>query len=372
MKVLCIINQDIVHVKSGGGQCAKRNYDAVKASLNAEDEVYTCIIADNISKKATKNELYIPGLEGNIQKVIAAFSGRKCYRRIYEKDIKEFIEEVRPDVVYLDTSKLGILARYIKEKYACRIIVFFHNVESDYSWNFVRNKGVQFLPAYCASLVNERHAVKYADEIICLNGRDRNRIEELYKRTPANVIPISMCDGFDIKKLQLDKKKGLLFIGSFFPPNYHGIKWFVEEVMSKLPDQKLTIVGKNFEMAREELERPNVNVIGTVDDLSEYYYTYPAVVMPIQYGSGMKVKTCEAMMYGKHIFASDEALEGYDIEGVREIERCNTANEYIKAICDYFDGTEILSYACDVRECYVENYCTDRLVNRFKKCIRGY
>ncbi len=44
MKVMCIMNQNILNVKSGGGQCSKRNYDVVKESLEEEDGMYTCIM----------------------------------------------------------------------------------------------------------------------------------------------------------------------------------------------------------------------------------------------------------------------------------------------------------------------------------------
>ena len=81
----------------------------------------------------------------------------------------------------------------------------------------------------------------------------------------------------------------ILFVGSYFLPNYQGILWFVEHVMPYI-SYKLKIVGKGMEEKRIELERKNVEVIGTVDDLSEYYYAAEAIIMPIFLGSGMKVK----------------------------------------------------------------------------------
>lgn len=80
--------------------------------------------------------------------------------------------------------------------------------------------------------------------------------------------------------------------------------------MPQLPECVLEIVGKGFEELKNQLTRSNVKVIGGVDSLEPYYENAAAVVMPILYGDGMKVKTAEAMMYGKVIFASEEALEG--------------------------------------------------------------
>ena len=79
-------------------------------------------------------------------------------------------------------------------------------------------------------------------------------------------------------------------------------------------------------------ERENVQVVGTVQDVSRYYSIANAVVLPIFYGDGMKVKTAEALMHGKIIFAAKEALEGYEIENQPDIVECNTIEEYINAI----------------------------------------
>ncbi len=37
------------------------------------------------------------------------------------------------------------------------------------------------------------------------------------------------------------------------------------------------------------------------------------IISPIFVGGGMKVKTCEALMYGKNIIGTSESFEGYDI-----------------------------------------------------------
>lgn len=371
MKVMCIMNQNILNVKSGGGQCAKRNYDSIKQSLSDSDMLYTCIVSpefENINERGS--ELYIPGLIGNIQSAIAALQGCKCCKKKYEKIIWKFIDRVEPDVIYLDTSKLGKMSKIMKKKYRCKVICFFHNVESDYSLNFVKNRGKQYLLSYWASLKNERIVVKYADKLISLTKKDSDRIQNLYGRQTDIIIPISFEDKYIPENKNIDKRKGLLFVGSLFSPNFDGIKWFVREVMIKLPEQTLTIVGKGFEKKREILERENVKVVGTVDDLEEYYYTYPVMIMPIQYGAGMKVKTAEAMMYGKIIIATDEALEGYEINNIEGVYRCNTADEFIKSI--RYVMQEKTDYENNViRTIFMKHYEFKATRKQFEQVIKG-
>ena len=151
-----------------------------------------------------------------------------------------------------------------------------------------------------------------------------------------------------------------------FGPNYDGIKWFVDNVMEKLIEYTLTIVGKNFESKKDELQRKNVIVVGTVDDLEDYYYQNNIMVMPVFYGDGQKVKTAEAMMYGKTIVATDEALEGYSVDSVEGVFRCNTANEFIQTI----RKVSFLSrdrYRVSVRNKFLEEYSYSSILKEVRK-----
>ena len=371
MRLMCIMNQNIFNVKSGGGQCALRNYESIKAIVEENDDLYTCVISPEITHVSNNDkELYIPGLVGSLQSALATLWGCKCYKKKYEKVIWQFIDQVKPDVIYIDTSKLGKLSKRIKKKYKTRIIYFFHNVESDYSMNLVKNRGFQYLLSYWTSLYNEKMALKYGDAFACLTQRDSARINEIYRRRVDTIIPISFKDRFDASRVAIDERNDLLFVGSLFPPNYDGVKWFVENVMSELPDKILTIVGKDFERKRGELERENVKVIGTVENTDEFYYTYPYMVMPIPYGAGMKVKTAEAMMFGKIIFATDEALEGYSIESVEGIYRCNTADEFIYNIRLFTQKDQ--KYMSDrIREVFLSNYEFEVTKEQFKKRLKA-
>lgn len=87
--------------------------------------------------------------------------------------------------------------------------------------------------------------------------------------------------------------------------------------------------------------------------------------MPIFYGDGMKIKTAEAMMYGKTILASDEALEGYEVKDIQGIYRCNTREEYLETI-HMIERNENY-YNKSVRNLFLSKYC---LNNQIYECKR--
>ena len=136
-----------------------------------------------------------------------------------------------------------------------------------------------------------------------------------------------------------NKEFKLLFVGvGTFLPNIQGIEFFIKNVIPYI-NVKLEIVGKNTELNKEKWERLNskVEVKGTVDSLDNYYNEANAVIAPIFIGGGMKVKTAEALSYGKTIFGTTEAFEGYEVDYSKVGGLCNTVEEFIEVINNYIE-----------------------------------
>lgn len=346
---------------NGGVQGARKNCSLIEEYFGKENVVKVTFpqIKDT---KAPDNAVTFSRANSNIGKLIAAIMGCKLYYPWKEKGIINFIKKSKVDFLFLDYSHFGRLA-HIEGKH--KTVLFYGNVEADYAWNKVKNEGLQYLPSYFASKYNDKCGTK-ADKILCLNERDSKRIQKLYGRKADFILNVSFDDCFEENRTQKEYDREVLFLGSKFGPNEYSVEWFIREVMPYLNDIKLNIVGKGFEEKREEYEKnPNVKVIGTVRETAEYYYKHAVVVQPIKYGAGMKVKTAEAMMYGRTILASDEALEGYDVDGVKGIFRCNDAKDYIEILNKLFEGKELPSYQDEVRNLFCEKYSTQSLKRSF-------
>ena len=307
--------------KSGGAVAEGRNFDCLKS--NFEVEVAGVYISQR-SKIAKIKDLIF-------SEIPVLYSHRQV------KQLKKIIDNSSAEVVFLETSCLGYLARYARKR-GKKVVCYLHNCEYSLAlqirnrlfWRFIKKQ--------------ELLTVKYADLLIFLNQRDIGEVNKYYPQIKMNetaIIPITMQDKVEDADISVmkSKEKGRkgLFVGSLFAPNYNGIKWFIENVADKI-DGEIDIVGHNFESCTE-LKRENVNVVGTVDNLAPYLIQADYVVFPIFQGAGMKVKTCEALMYGKQIFATDEALEGYKQDD-GAFTKCNTAEEFIEGINGYLKNGE--------------------------------
>ena len=367
-KVLFVTPNDIYDEYGiGGVKGTRKNYKLI-AEYFGKENTYLCTFPKKEHTLPPQDAVTFKRTQNNMQYMFAALLGCKVYFPWNESEILDYIDTKNIDLLFIDSSIMGRLVR-VKKKY--KSIVFFHNIETDYAWNKVKKEGIWFLPSYLASKYNDKLSTK-ADAVICINERDSKRLFSLYGRQADFILPVTFEDIFAQNFTTSSYKREILFVGSLFPPNQLSIEWFMQEVMPKLNNIHLHIVGKYFESKKEEYEkRKNVYVIGSVNQLDVYYYQYAAVVLPIRYGAGMKVKTAEAMMYGRRIFATDEALEGYDVDNVSGIVRCNSADDFANAINHYFDKEDKKTFEPEVRARFLEKYETGRIVNEFNSFLNN-
>lgn len=369
MKILFITGHEFTDKPQNGGQtCSLRNYEILR-QIYGDENVYLCMFTNRKSINITMNAILFPTHKNNMEMFMNTIMCRNVCSRITVRAVKKYVLKMQVDICFVDSSTIGNLIYNFKLKIP--IVFFFHNIEKNYAWNKFRHEGFKYIVAYYSYYRNEKKAVEIADKIILLNERDEKELQKNYRRKADYFLPISFKDVFDKARINDAKtdQKVLLFVGSLFQPNVEGIRWFVDNVMSKLEKEPfiLKIVGKNLEKMKDELTRKNVQVVGTVGNLSEYYYLADAVVIPIFYGDGMKVKTGEAMMYGKIIFATDEALEGYEIDDIEGVHRCNNSNMFVNELRE----TKLIKFNDSVRNLFKTKYDTESLKRDFEAFINA-
>ena len=366
MKILFIAGHEFIEKQDNGGrQCSYRNYMMLQRIFGAEN-VYLCLLSNVTRPDKSKHINVFPTHHNKVEQIINSLFLRNGYSRKTCRDIVKYIDDTRADILFFDFSILGGLLKKIK-KSAGKKVLFLHNIEKHYMWNKVKRDGSAYLLPYFSYYYNERIIVNEADKVICLNSRDSNLLQKIYGRCADFLMPMTFNDCYDTKAAEKYKQKKqsghrrLLFVGSLFAPNYDGLLWFCKSVMPQLSMCHLTIIGKDMEKKREALSADNIEVIGTVDSLDKYYYEADAVVIPILYGDGMKIKTAEAMMYGKPVFGTKEALEGYEIEGVSGIYECNDVSEFVHEINEWTLRDDMIGYSESVRRLFLDKYETETL-----------
>ena len=341
------------------------NIDIVTFSkdINKTDKFKNCTIYDmdksTLKKVLNKLKLNIGGINNS------------SLNKILQK-----IENNKYEYVFLDSSDYGKLAKKIKRiNPNIKIIVFFHDVSKFWikslisSSNNIKEK-IKLYIQYPACIYNEYKSIKNLDICITLNKRDGNLINKEYGLKVDNYIPVTIKDNFNLNKILTENTDeiDLLFIGAYYLPNIQGIKWFINEVFPSI-NAKLTIVGNGMEKIRHEIDDENVEILGFVEDLAEVYYNANCVIAPIFDGGGMKVKIAEALMYGKTIFGTNEALEGYEFISGKMGEKCNTKQEFINKINNYIVNDKMNKFNLYSREAFINKYDYSLTVKKIKDIL---
>lgn len=276
--------------------------------------------------------------------------------------------------VFLDGSNLGAFASLLKKRCpGVESVVFFHNVEARFFWGSLRrNWNLRSLAVLMVNYIAERLAVRHSDKRICLSQRDSLLLKRLYGRAATHTAPMAMEDrapaGFPNACAEFSQSM-MLFVGGTFYANQVGIAWFVKNVVPKI-DVPVCIVGKGFENHRAALEVPGkVQVIGGVDDLSQWYQKAKFVIAPIFDGSGMKTKVAEALMYGKRVVGTPEAFSGYeDIVAIAGWS-CRTVDEFVNAIGVAWIAVED-AFDPALRKLYEDRYSLSAARSRLREIMQ--
>lgn len=329
-KVLYITNRLNSKNKNGAYICAKRNYEILKQKFNNELDCYL------ISSKTIIKKIINIFIFNRLDEITIAD----------EKMILKKIEENNYEYLFFDGSNFGYCIKKVKQKFPkIKVITYCHDITYQLYNSLYSNSNkllkFKYKKLMNNALINEKISFEKSDIIITLNKKDSKLLNKIYKKKSDIEIEMSIYNplkNMKEKDMEIQNEKfKLLFVGvGTFLPNILGINFFIKDVLENI-EVELIIVGKGTEKNKEYWEKLNskVTVVGTVDNLKEYYDSVDAVIAPIFIGGGMKVKIVEALSYGKTIFGTKEAFEGYDLPFEKIGGICNNADEFALKINDY-------------------------------------
>ena len=330
--ILFVTTSNICVRTHGGSLVSGRNFDL----LNCFGEV----------------EPYIVQKKSNFHSLLSIFQGH--YPPFLDRDVSNIcnlMDRNNYDFVFFDGSYFGDLLKCVKKR-KIKSIAFYHNCEHDY--NEVRFGQKWSLKKYVYGKlidVSEKRVTFDTDYRVTLSQRDSDRLLTLYGKKSDCILPLTLSDLFEPRNSD-DSGKYCLLFGSAVKINVDGYEWFIKNVSPHL-DCKTVLAGNGFEKYKN-WENKNVEVLGFVDDLADLYSNAICVAVPMFYGAGMKTRVTEAMMFGKHVFGTQEAFSGFEANVSIFGMECNSAQQFIDCINEYVKKGSLFN--SQIRKCYLEKY----------------
>ncbi|MEP7087663.1 MAG: glycosyltransferase family 4 protein [Gemmatimonadota bacterium] len=180
---------------------------------------------------------------------------------------------------------------------------------------------------------DERRYLMKADVIVAIQSREAELLRGL---VPERRVILAGVD-FDVVGDEFNAGSipdRITVVASDNPLNVHGLSGFLAEcwpaIKQARPTATLHIVGLVGKMCR--VEDPSIIYSGWVSDLDAVYREASVVLNPAMAGTGLKIKSVEALAHGKPLVAWSNGVDGLKYDGQAPFIECSSWTAYRDAI----------------------------------------
>jgi polysaccharide biosynthesis protein PslH len=164
----------------------------------------------------------------------------------------------------------------------------------------------------------EREAIRRAVATVCVTAEDAAQFASRGARATV-IAPNGVDDDLFSVPPPSDSQRVLFFGHLDYEPNATGLLQFVERgwprVVANWPHAELRIVGQGSAALGGAVRNvPGVTIVGFVDDLREELAASRAVIAPIRFGGGTRLKVLEALAAGRPVVGTSLAVERIGFE----------------------------------------------------------
>lgn len=280
----------------------------------------------------------LTGLIGNLFSTKSYFESR-FYFPEFETALIKKLQETTFDVIQLEGLFMASYIETIRKNSTAKIVLRAHNIEHLIWERHISSEKNPIKKAYLnlqkSRLKNsEIQAFKSIDALIPITSVDENWIKQ--------TIPDSICKtiltGINLTDYSNQKgpdfiEKSVFFFGSMdWLPNQQAVFWFLENcwdlILKQVPNCVFVIAGRNIPNQIKKLESRQILIKENVAEAKEIYSNYNIMLVPLQSGSGLRIKIVEGLAHGKAIVSTDIGAEGIPVESNKNIFLANDPKSF--------------------------------------------
>ncbi len=274
----------------------------------------------------------------------------RFYFAAFKQKLITLLKEKEFDVIQLESIFLGNYISTIKKYSKAKITIRTHNAEH-LIWERMISNENNYIKKKYLSLQNtrlknfEKEILKKADAIIPITDIDKQYFENWGIHTLYHVSPT----GIQLQQYEVNHASELpdsvFHFGSMdWMPNEEAVLWFInnvwDKVLVKIPHAKFYVIGRGMSAKILALNKPNVVIIGKIQNAQKVYHHYTAMVVPLLAGSGMRIKMIEGMAYAKPIISTGIGAEGIAVTQGKDCLLADTPDDFASAVIEILLDTE--------------------------------
>lgn len=198
----------------------------------------------------------------------------------------------------------------------------------------------QLKPSWVSLYKNEeRKALRRADLIIALKKKEKQFFEQLSGK--KSICFFSMSEVVQLPAKNFEKK--LLYFASDNPVNVETLKYFEDKVLplvTKTHPDVLLLVGGTICNSYVK-KNSNLQLLGKFDTAFDFYKLGDIVINPELEGTGLKIKTLEALCFGMPVVCTMAGAAGLTDDLNNHLLIANTNDQLAKAIIEIIENESL-------------------------------
>lgn len=259
----------------------------------------------------------------------------------YDNSINKFLvtlqKRVKFDVVIVEYVFFSKALKYFSKNVLK--IIDTHDIFNNRR-NLYKNNGQEY-HWYSTTLKEEIKGLQRSDFIIAIQKQEEEYFKKLVR---SNVITVGHTVSLREPQYIQNHNYRILYIASHNENNIHGINYFITQVLPKvkssIPDLQLLIAGKVCEGLDED---DAYTKLGYVSNIDKVYDAANVVINPILFGTGLKIKSVEALGQSKVLVTTPEGAKGLEIGANKAFLIAKNPDEFVQCLIEVFTDTR-LSY----------------------------
>lgn len=222
---------------------------------------------------------------------------------------REVLKLVQPSVMYIQFVFFSACLNVISENEKILKVIDADNIFSERK-KIYHDLGINY-QWFSTTALEERQALLRADLILAIQEREQEKLTSLVPERPVHLVPHVMeTIPYQVSSLE----KNLLFVAAANAENTIGLKNFLEIAFPKICEKhenlRLIVAGKICDNFSEKIEK--VDFLGIVPNLEAIYQKAMIVLNTTPIGTGLKIKTVEALCYGKCLVTTADGVAGLE------------------------------------------------------------
>jgi hypothetical protein len=201
--------------------------------------------------------------------------------------------------------------------------LYFRRIErqSDLATGRVRE---QLLSEAAAMRVLEESIAAEVDAVVCISA-DEAELLKGKTRAPV-VVNAPLLAKATLSHSGFAARANVGFVAGWSAggnsPNADGLRWFARHVwplvLARAPGAKLLVTGDDPPQEVLRFACDSIEFLGRVPDLERFYDQLRVAIVPIRYGSGVKLKAVEALQFGVPTVSTSIGAESIpsDVDGL--------------------------------------------------------